>query len=125
APIGKFVADFACHSRRLVIELDGEIHERLPQVALRDMARTEWLQTQGYRVVRFTNRQVDADVFSVVEEIKRHLALPLDGEGLGWGETATPGEWRRFALKPVRSLRPNASNTPQSPALSPSRGKRE
>ena len=75
APIGPYVADFACHVKRLVIEVDGEVHERLAEVALRDHERSEWLKSQGYRVIRFTNRQVEADVWAVVEEIKRQLSL--------------------------------------------------
>ncbi len=125
APIGKFVADFACHGRRLVIEVDGEIHERLADVALRDASRAAWLESQGYRVVRFTNRQVDADVFSVVEEIKRHLALPLDGEGLGWGADAETPEKRKTASAPNNAIRLTAAASPQTPALSPLRGKGE
>ena len=121
APIGRFVVDFACHGKKLVIEVDGEVHERLDDVALRDHERSEWLQSQGYRVVRFTNREVDSNVFGVVDEIKRHLALPLDGEGLGWGVTAEGTG--RMASAPNDALRPNASASPQSLTLSPSRGK--
>ena len=123
APIGPYIADFVCHSRKLVIEVDGEIHERLDELVLRDHERSEWLRGEGYRVFRVTNREVDADVTTVVAEIARHLALPLDGEGLGWGAAAAavsePGS------APNRALRPSAMPTPQSPALSPSRGKGE
>ena len=56
APIGPYVVDFACHARNLVIEVDGGVHERLDEVALKDFERAEWLRSQGYRVVRFTNR---------------------------------------------------------------------
>jgi very-short-patch-repair endonuclease len=125
APIGPYVVDFACHSRKLVIEVDGEGHERLDDVVLRDFERSEWLRSQGYRVVRFTNRQVDADVAAVVREIEHHLALPLDGEGLGWGEAAAPADGSELAPMPVGAFPPNAARAPQSPALSPSRGKGE
>ena len=47
APIGPFFADFACHSRKLVIEVDCGIHERIADVAARDQARTEWLESRG------------------------------------------------------------------------------
>jgi very-short-patch-repair endonuclease len=125
APIGSYVCDFACDAKKLVIEVDGEVHERVAEVAARDLVRTEWLQSQSYRVVRFTNRQVDADVWAVVEEIKRHLALPLDGEGLGWGVPAEPTSGAKMAHAPTGDLRPEALPTPQSPTLSPSRGKGE
>jgi very-short-patch-repair endonuclease len=125
APIGPYICDFACHAKKLVIEVDGEVHERLPEVAARDLVRTEWLTSQGYRVVRFTNRQVDADVWAIVDEVKRHLALPLDGEGLGWGVTAEATSKPLVAPTPNGDPLPNALLTPQSPALSPSRGKGE
>lgn len=123
APIGPYVVDFACHARKLVIEVDGEIHERLDDVALRDFERSQWLRSQGYQVVRVSNRQVDTDVATVIQQIEQHLALPLDGEGLGWGESAVLPEASGLASEPTRVLRPTALCSPQSPALSPSRGK--
>jgi very-short-patch-repair endonuclease len=123
APIGNFIVDFACHSRRLVVEVDGEIHERLDEVVLRDFERAEWLRSQGYRVVRFTNRRVDEDVAAVVLEIERHLALPLDGEGLGWGGSSDRTALSDLASEPNGAICPVATATPQSPTLSPSRGK--
>lgn len=123
APIGPYIVDFACHSRKLVIEVDGAVHERLDDVVLRDFERSEWLRSQGYRVIRFTNRQVDADLAAVVREIEHHLALPLDGEGLGWGATPEAPIGRKLAPAPNGALRLNAVPSPQSPTLSPSRGK--
>ena len=112
APIGPYIADFACHARKLVIEVDGEIHERLDDVALRDFERSKWLRGQGPRVLRFTNRQVDTDVMAVVQEIELHLALPLDGEGLGWGETATTGPDAVGRRRQRRSLPNRIARTP-------------
>jgi very-short-patch-repair endonuclease len=123
APVGNYVADFACHAKKLVIEVDGEVHERLDEVALRDHERAEWLRGQGYTVVRFTNRQVEDDIDAVVDEVRKHLALPLDGEGLGWGVSAESKSQPQVALSPTRAIRPGSLPAPQSPALSPSRGK--
>ena len=125
APIGPYIADFACHAKRLVIEVDGEIHERLPEVGQRDQERSEWLKGRGYRVLRFTNRQVDADISGVIAAIRIALALPLDGEGLGWGVPAEPTLERVMAPAPSSASRPSSLPPPQSPALSPSRGKGE
>ena len=58
APIGRYFADFACHSKRIVIEVDGGVHERLAEVHLRDVERQHWLEGQGYRVIRFWNNDV-------------------------------------------------------------------
>jgi very-short-patch-repair endonuclease len=47
APIGRYFADFATHNPKLVVEIDGGVHERLPDVALRDFERQQWLESQG------------------------------------------------------------------------------
>jgi len=51
-PIGPFIADFACKSARLVIEVDGGSHGNDAQEA-RDAERTRWLESRGWRVLRF------------------------------------------------------------------------
>lgn len=53
-PIGKFVADFCCLKARLIIEVDGGQHAD----SARDDARTQWLENEGYRVLRFWNNEV-------------------------------------------------------------------
>lgn len=57
SPIGDYVADFVCKSAGLVFELDGDSHY-LAEAADKDAIRTAYLATRGYRVVRFTNREV-------------------------------------------------------------------
>jgi very-short-patch-repair endonuclease len=86
APIGPYFADFASYGPRLVIEVDGGVHQRIAEVATRDRARQAWLESQGYRVLRFTDRQVHGDVNAVVGAISE--ALLLDGGGLGGGASA-------------------------------------
>ncbi len=53
--IGRFVVDFVCLERRLVIEIDGSIHD---QQIVEDADRQEYLEEQGFSVVRFTNAEV-------------------------------------------------------------------
>ena len=86
-PVDPYVVDFACHRARLIIEVDGGVHA-LPEVAARDAARDEWLQAQGYRVLRFTTRQVEDDIEGVLSAIRSASPLPLDGEGAGDGVEA-------------------------------------
>ena len=63
-PLGHYVADFYCSSRRLVIELDGDSH--YTEAAQRyDERRTASLELQGLRVARFTNTEVLQDFESV------------------------------------------------------------
>jgi len=66
APIGPFIVDFVCFEERLIIELDGGQHaERLAE----DESRTRWLNSQGFRVLRFWNHWVFEDLDSVLEAI--------------------------------------------------------
>jgi very-short-patch-repair endonuclease len=73
APIGRYFADFASHGARLIVEVDGEVHERFEHIASRDLERQAWLEGQGYRVLRFTDRQVRDDVFGCAEAVARAL----------------------------------------------------
>ena len=54
-PIGPFIADFACRSARLVVELDGRSHDATADY---DARRDAYLRTAGWRVLRFSNQQV-------------------------------------------------------------------
>lgn len=56
--IDNFIADFYCHSAKLVIELDGSQHYT-PEGLSYDAARTEVLARYGLKVLRFTNREID------------------------------------------------------------------
>ncbi len=65
-PIGQFIADFYCAAARLIIEVDGDTHAE--QEAY-DAARTAWLESRDYRVIRFTNRQVFREIEAVLTRI--------------------------------------------------------
>ena len=61
-PLGPFVADFACYSARLVIEVDGGQHNtQVPQ----DAVRETWLRHEGYTVMRFWNHEVLTQIETV------------------------------------------------------------
>jgi len=60
--IGPFVTDFCCSSCKLIVELDGAIHDHQGE---QDQARTEYLQQLGYRVVRFRNEEVLGNIANV------------------------------------------------------------
>jgi len=51
-PLGPFIADFYCAESHLVVEIDGDIHDRQVE---QDQARTNQFELYGYRVIRFEN----------------------------------------------------------------------
>ena len=66
-PVGNFILDFWCPARKLVVELDGEVHQDQKEY---DEARTKQLENYGYRVIRFHNDEVMTDLPSVLERIR-------------------------------------------------------
>jgi very-short-patch-repair endonuclease len=65
-PIGPYIVDFVCHSAKLIIEADGGQHALDSH---REVARTEFLEREGYRVLRFWNDEVLANpegVYTVI-----------------------------------------------------------
>jgi len=69
-PIGPYIADFACVSERLIIELDGGQHS---ERKTRDDARDGELEAKGYRVLRLWNHDVLGDLDAVVDQIAAEL----------------------------------------------------
>ena len=70
--IGDYIADFICLSQKLIIELDGAYHNT-PKQELSDQQRTEWLESKGYCVIRFTNEELFSNIDKVLETIKDNL----------------------------------------------------
>ena len=67
-PFDRYVADFASHSLRLIVEIDGSQHEATDAD---ELARTTYLQQRGYKVLRFWNRDVLLNTEGVGETILR------------------------------------------------------
>lgn len=67
-PIGCYVADFACLRRRLVIEVDGNQHA-MPEGLARDGIRDAFLAERGFKILRFSNYDVDHALPSVIDTI--------------------------------------------------------
>jgi very-short-patch-repair endonuclease len=63
---GRYIADFACHSARLVVELDGGQHA-MQNAA--DAMRTRFLENRGYRVLRYWNSDVLRNIDGVLTDI--------------------------------------------------------
>jgi adenine-specific DNA-methyltransferase len=67
-PIGPYIVDFVCFEARLIVELDGDQHDR-PEAIAYDALRTAFLKSRGFRVLRFWNRDMDQSADSVVHAI--------------------------------------------------------
>lgn len=68
--IERFIVDFYCRDARLVVEVDGPIHQYTQE---EDAIRQTFLESQGLEVIRFRNREVMQDIKSVVERIAEAL----------------------------------------------------
>jgi len=65
-PIGGFVADFACPTRMLIVELDGSIHDESVE---QDRERDAILGQHGWQVLRFSNSAIQSNISRVLNEI--------------------------------------------------------
>lgn len=65
-PVDCFIADFYCHKAKLVIEVDGKIHDKKTGY---DKDRTAHLNSLGIVVLRFKNEEIEKDVGQVIEKI--------------------------------------------------------
>ena len=71
--IGNYIADFYCPAEKLVIELDGAVHND-PMQSLFDQERDAGLKDKGYTVLRFENQHVFNDLPGVIREIESKFA---------------------------------------------------
>jgi len=67
--IDEFIVDFVCLSKKLIIEVDGQYHKN-PNQKEADNIRTEILNEFGYRVIRFSNKEVIGSIDEVIQKIK-------------------------------------------------------
>ena len=87
-PIGPFIADFVCQERRLIIEADGGQHAGRAS----DERRTAFLQSKGYRVLRFWNNDILTNLAGVAERIAAALALPHPAQAAPESPSPSRGE---------------------------------
>jgi very-short-patch-repair endonuclease len=69
-PIGRYIADFVCHEARFIVEIDGGQHD---PSSPREAERMEFLRNEGYRILRFWNNEVLANLDGVHETIAGEL----------------------------------------------------
>ena len=71
-PIEQFIVDFVCLSHRVIIEVDGEIHD-VPEQAKYDQERQAYLESLWFLVLRFPNEAIFADLQKVLKHIVEAL----------------------------------------------------
>lgn len=93
APMGVYVADFAIHRAKLIIEVDGEHHQAMAQKAL-DKKRDAWFASQGYRTLRFSTGDLISNMDGCV-------AAVLDAAAPSSQAPSYAGMGNSIALNPV------------------------
>jgi very-short-patch-repair endonuclease len=73
-PIGSIIVDFVNYEKKLIIELYGSPHKK-NEIVMNDTYRTQWLESQGFKVLRFWNSEILNDLGRVVEKIKKYINL--------------------------------------------------
>ena len=68
-PIDKYIVDFVCLSKRLIIELDGGHHNQNAN----DIVRTQYLKNQNFKVIRFWNSEINRNFEFVLEKIYQEV----------------------------------------------------
>ncbi len=93
-PIGRYIVDFACLSRKVLIELDGGQHA---EQTSRDEKRDAFLRARGYRVLRFWSTEVFENCFGVLERVWETVAgdppHPSTGSGAGGSDETGTATW--------------------------------
>ena len=72
-PIARYIVDFCCLEARLIVELDGGQHASQTET---DRKRTDWLASQGFRVLRFWDNEVVESIDAVVDRIAEYVKPP-------------------------------------------------
>ncbi len=71
-PIGNYIVDFVCELQNLIIEIDGGQHNE-PCNIKHDIERTEFLNSKGYKIIRFWNNEIEENIEGVCKIIYQNL----------------------------------------------------
>ena len=78
APMGNVIADFYCAECKLIVEIDGDIHDFQVE---EDATRTQQIESFGYRVIRFRNEEVLNNIEAVLTKILEACKAPFSPNG--------------------------------------------
>ena len=70
--IGEYIVDFICREKKLIIEIDGGQHNEDKNI-IHDKKRTLFLESNGYKVIRFWNNDIDNNIESVFLKLDEFL----------------------------------------------------
>ena len=70
--VGPYIADFYCHQKKLVVEIDGSQHNE-SEAKLYDKDRTNYFAAEDIKVIRFWNNEVNTNIEEVMERIRQIL----------------------------------------------------
>ncbi len=74
SPIGKYIVDFVCREKKIIIEIDGGQHNT-PDNILADEQRTKYLEAKGYKVIRFWNNEIIKNIDGVYQKLKNEFGI--------------------------------------------------
>ncbi|WP_242026155.1 DUF559 domain-containing protein [Limnothrix sp. FACHB-881] len=95
-PIGAFIVDFFCAQERLVVEVDGGVHQNQQEA---DQQRQQLLESLGLRFVRVSSNSVEQDLSTVLSQIRAEFLPPSPSLGEGLGVRASITQWLQEAAK--------------------------
>ena len=76
-PIGQYIVDFICREKKIIIEIDGGQHNEIKNIQY-DNKRTEYLISEGYKVMRFWNNDIDKNICGVYDKLKEVFEIGED-----------------------------------------------
>ncbi|MFN3998595.1 HsdR family type I site-specific deoxyribonuclease [Algoriphagus sp.] len=80
--IGHYIVDFYCHEKKLIVELDGEVHNNLERQK-HDLIRDKYLTSSGFNIIRFRNEKVFSNIEDVLRRIDIYNFPSPTGRGAG------------------------------------------
>lgn len=100
SPIGKYIADFICQEKKIIIELDGSGHLQEDKIKY-DKVRESFIEGEGYKILRFYNSDVFKDIEGVLEKIYQVIFSVNQITLAPWGRGQGEGSITNLASKTV------------------------